>query len=141
REERVERPAPDRPPAAAGAAGPGRAPGQSRAPPPAPPQAPASAPATGSAQGRANVGDLLTAASLTEADVPRGLAQDRSRGGLRTADNGALTYTVAFVADGSGDRSLMGVLNQLGQYPDAVTGMDAVTERYRTNLSGNRTEL
>ena len=34
-----------------------------------------------------------------------------------------------------------GVLNQLAQYPDAVTGMDAVTERYRTNLSGNRTEL
>ena len=98
-------------------------------------------PTPGYAQGRANVGDLLTAASLTEADVPRGLAQDRTRGGLRTADNGTLTYTVAFVADGSGDRTLMGVLNQLAQYPDAATGMDAVTERYRTNLSGNRTDL
>jgi hypothetical protein len=101
----------------------------------------ANAPASGNAQGRANAGDLLTAASLTEADVPRGLALDRNRGGLRTGDNGALTYTIAFVADGSGDRTLMGVLNQLGQYPDAATGMDAVTERYRTNLSGNRTEL
>jgi len=102
---------------------------------------PANAPVSVNAQGRANVGDLLTAASLTEADVPRGLALDRNRGGLRTGDNGVLTYTIAFVADGSGDRTLMGVLNQLGQYPDPATGMDAVTERYRTNLSGNRTEL
>src|SRR5439155_6705970 len=116
-------------------------PAPASAPAPGSAQAPANAPATSSAPGRTNVGDLLTAASLTEADVPRGLALDRNRGGLRTGDNGALTYTLAFVADGSGDRTLMGVLNQLGQYPDPTTGIDAVTERYRTNLSGNRTEL
>jgi hypothetical protein len=103
--------------------------------------APSAAGTAGNAPARANVGELLTAVSLTEADVPRGLALDRNRSGLRTADNGAPTYTVAFVADGSGDRTLMGVLNQLGQYPDPAAGFNAVTERYLTNLSGNRTDL
>jgi hypothetical protein len=101
------------------------------------------APRTASGQGqeRPNIREVLTAAVLTEADVPRGLALDRSRGGARTDADGRPSYMAAFVADGTGDPSTMAVINIIGQYPDAASGIDSMTDRYRTALRGNWAEL
>jgi hypothetical protein len=98
-------------------------------------------PGVGHAQGSPNIQDLLAAASLTARDVPEGLALDSDRSGSRTAEQGRPSYQVTFMSDGSGDRSLMGVINVVEQYPDAATGVDQLTERFRTGLGGSLTDL
>jgi hypothetical protein len=92
------------------------------------------------ALGQAASPDVLRAAALTTAELPRGLALDEQRSGLRTTAEGP-AYTATFMADGTGDPSLMGVVNTLGQYPDAAAGLDTLADRFRTGLGGSPTDL
>jgi hypothetical protein len=93
------------------------------------------------AQERPSIEGVLRAAALTEADVPRGLALDASRSGSRLNDQGWPRYTAAFVGNGTDDPSLMGVINILGQAPDAATGMERLAEQFQSGLGGNRTDM
>jgi hypothetical protein len=95
----------------------------------------------GHAQERPSMDTVLRAAALTEADVPAGLALDPNRSGPRPREDGWPSYTASFVTNGRGDMSLMGVINVLGQDPDATTGIDRLADEFRTGLPGNRTEL
>jgi hypothetical protein len=98
-------------------------------------------PGVGHAQGSSNIQDLLAAACLTEADVPQGLSLEPARSGSRTVEQGRPSHQVTFMANGRGDRSLMGVINVVEQYPDAATGVDQLTERFRSGLGGSLTDL
>jgi hypothetical protein len=98
-------------------------------------------PALGQGQERPNIQEVLMAAALTEADVPRGLVLNRERSGPRAGEQGGPSYTASFMPDGTGDPSLVGVVNIVGQYPDAAAGMDALTNRFRDAIGGSQTEL
>jgi hypothetical protein len=100
----------------------------------------AAPPAVGHAQ-QPDASGVLAAAALTEADVPPGLALDEGRSGPRPSEEGVRTYLATFVGNGSGDLPIMGVVNILSEYPDAAVGIDRLTDRFRTGLGGNPTEL
>src|SRR5713226_7963259 len=70
----------------------------------------ASWPALGHAQ-QSDASGVLTAVALTEADLPAGLRRDEGRSGLRTTEEGAPSYQATFVANGSGNLPIMGVVN------------------------------
>jgi hypothetical protein len=100
----------------------------------------ASWPVPGHAQ-QQDASAVLTAVALTEADVPAGLRRDEGRSGPRTTEEGGPSYQATFVANGSGNVPIMGIVNIVSEYPDAANGMDRLAGRFQTNLGGNATEL
>ncbi len=97
-------------------------------------------PALAQAQ-RPDAGAVLTAAALTAADLPAGLALDERRSGLRTTEDGAPAYQAIFVGNGTGELPIIGVVNVVTESPDPATGLDRLTDRFRTGLGGNPTEI
>jgi len=97
-------------------------------------------PASGHAQ-QPNADDRLVAAALTEADLPTGLTLDQRRSGLRPSDEGTPSSLATFIGNGAGAPPIMGIVNVVTAPADAATGIDHLTDRFRSGLGGTATEL